>query len=694
MSKPPYIDRAKLPPQGGLRHPRRRWKTPENMYFAANCPRDNLTAAAQSVIIMVGGNRPREITMRRQSAGRKKLMKRIETNPAHLLPATTATRAARINAAAARHPNTTPAVIIMTAYTASNAAALAAVRESGHAAAHLAIRARHMASGLDFLRRLNLEQSNDRQRESVPEIADRAAAHDRAHDLHRAHADALQAIADRVSTTVEDAATAAAAAAAERAAAARELAAADALHRVISTTSHSDRADISQAATIAMWETGNFALACKTAGKAIGAVAAANGCTATRTKVKAISAADAAAEQQRHPGMDKIPFTIKRTSGSTTQGYYTIEYRDSKQFASGWYKVYHYITIAPVISYETFAATEDAPQLATNGGINAITDQQDAQDLQNLYRRAGLTDRERVICAYMVDNTAAAAGIKAVAEHQQQTAERVQAATSAAQAQRMQRDADRRTEDIRSAAQRDNAMTRAGVYSDRTRRDIMQRIRAKLAAAASSPTQPTAAELAERDRRQWERMQGNRDRYQRISRSAAAAPAIVPTITSTPSAAAPTEYATYTPVWVERVNPADLHTISPAQLAEEQAAAQQHRAAYAAERAALDVRRACRDHEPTRSAYAALDAQSAAYVFIQTMSVAELAEGIRAEQERQQEQQRRNYAAAIAAARQALEDAQQELAAAKSNAAQYYAQEHISAARRALCGLTDYKQFD
>lgn len=623
-------------------------------------------------------------------------MKHIETNPAHLLPATTATRAARISAAAARHPNTTPAVIIMTAYTASNAAAVAAVRESGHAAAHLAIRARHMASGLDFLRRLNLEQRNDRQRESVPEIADRAAAHDRAHDLHRAHADALQAIADRVSTTTEDAATAAAA---ERAAAARELAAADALHRVISTTSHSDRADISQAATLAMWETGNFAIACKAAGKAIGAVAAANGCTATRTKVKPISAADAAAEQERHPNMDKIPFAVKRATGSTTQGYWTIEYRDSKQFAPSWYKVYHYVTVAPVISYETYATAEDAPQLTTNGGINAITDQQDAQDLQDLYRRAGLTDRECVICAYMVDNTAAAAGIKAVAQHQQQTAERVQAATTPQQAQRIQRDADRRAEDVRSAAQRDNAMSRAGVYSDRTRRDIMQRIRTKLAAAASSPTQPTAAELAERERRQWEHMQGNRDRYQRISRSAAAAPAIVPTITSTTSPAAPTEYATYSPVWTERINPADLHTISPAQLAAEQTAEQQRRAVFAAERAALDLRRACRDHKPTRSAYAALDAQSAAYVFIQHMSIGELAAGIRMEQERQQEQQRRDYSAAVAAARQALEDAQQAYAAAKGDtsahgdAAQYNALERIAAARRALCGLTDYKQF-
>jgi hypothetical protein len=628
-------------------------------------------------------------------------MKHIETNPANLLPATTATRAARINAAAARHPNTTPAVIIMPAYTASNAAAVAAVRESGHAAAYLAIRARHMSSGLDFLRRLNLEQRNDRQRESVPEIADRAAAHDRAHDLHRAHADALQAIADRVSTTTEDAATAAAAAAAERAAAARELAAADALYKVISTTSHSDRADISQAATLAMWTTGNFAAACKAAGKAIGAVAAANGCTATRTKVKPISAEEAAAEQQRHPNMDKIPFAIRRASGSTTQGYCTIEYRNSKQFAPSWYKVYHYVTVAPVVSYETFATDEDAPQLTTNGGINAITDQQDAQDLQTLFARAGLTDRERTICAYMIDNTAAAAGIKAVAQHQQQTADRISAATSAAQAQRIQRDADRRAEDIRSAAQRDNAMTRAGVYSDRTRRDIMQRIRAKLAAAASSPTQPTAAELAERDRRQWERMQGNRDRYQRISRSAAAAPAIVPTITSTTTAdAAPTEYATYSPVWTEHINPADLHTISPAQLAAEQTAEQQRRAAYAAERAALDLRRACRDHKPTRSAYAALDAQSAAYVFIQHMSVAELAEGIRAEQERQQEQQRRDYAAAIAAARQALEDAQQAYAAAKgdtsahSDAVQYNALERIAAARRALCGLTNYRQFN
>lgn len=532
--------------------------------------------------------------------------------------------AQRTAAAAARHPNHTAAVIALRAYTDSNAAEVANL---AHVAAFLAIRAREQASGLDLMRRLAQQQSPDRQREDIPRIAGEALAARAAHDQHREQAAALQAIADRVSTPAEQSAEAAALAAVERHAAAVALAHAERLERVITTTSHSDRADISQAAAAELWNTGNFAAACKAAGRAIAAVAAAQGCTATRTKVFPITAEEAQQERAAHPNAERIPFNVQG-GNSTTAGFYTIEYRNSKRFPSGWYRVNHYHTTAPYISFEVFAsgeAAEAVSTLQTNGGINAITNQQAAEDIAALFDRARLSDRERIVCRYMLDNTAAAAGAQAVAEHQQRTAEAKAAANSPKAAQQIQRRADERTEEIRAAAIRHNAMTRAAIYSERTQRDILKRIREKLEAAKSAPAeQPTAAEL---ERRMWERMQSNRSRYSR-SRYTSAAPAVIPAVTIyTDTSAAPTEYASYNPVFVERVNPAELRTVTAAELEAEAKAAQAARAAHAAAHAAeimrTDYRRAFTQGRANVSAYAALDAQAAALVFFEAMTTAE-----------------------------------------------------------------------
>lgn len=463
---------------------------------------------------------------------------------------------------------------------------------TAHAAAYIAIRARHQASGLDLMRRLNQTQHADRIREDLPRIAAEAMEARKAHDMHREAADTLQAIADRVSTPTAQAEAAAIAAAEHRTAAARELDHAERLERVISTTSHSDRADISQAAALAYlaftaehsadeYETAEdysreaFAAACKAAGKAIGAVAAAHGCTATRTKVEPISAEEAAAIMDAYPNAERIPFNVRE---GMTAGYITIEHRDSKRFPAGWYKVKHYHTAAPYISYEVFASGEASeamtdsdndtpaaiidtmPQYQTNGGINAITDAGDAERINALFDRAKLSERERIVCRYMTDNTAAAAGIKAVEQHQAQTAERVKAAETPAQAKRIQREADKQTEEIRSKAQRENAMRRAGIYSAEAQRQFLHRIRTKLEKAKSAPTErPTAAEL---DRRMWERLQANRDRYSRDRATAVHVADIVPTVTAyTDRNAKPTEYADYTPVFVERINRAALRPV-------------------------------------------------------------------------------------------------------------------------------------
>lgn len=571
---------------------------------------------------------------------------RNTTTPTALLPNMTATRAAIMAAAAARHTNTTTDIIIMPAFTSSNTAAAEESARVGHLAAHLALRARHQSSGLQLMLELDRAQGLDHQREDLPRIAAEALAARAEHLRHRTTADALQAIADRISTPAAQAATAAQAAASERKAAAAALDHAQRLESVIGSTSHTDRADISQAAALVYWTTGNFTAACSAAGKAIGAIAAAQGCNATRTKVFPITREEAAAELEAHPNAStydpatgehldapcRIPFNVKG-GNATTAGFYTIEHRNSKRYPAGWYRVNHYYTAAPYISYEVFASDEDAPQLATNGGINLITDEADAIDLATLFDRAKLSERERLVLRYMLDNTAAAAGIAAVAEHQQQTAERIAAAPDRKAAQRIQRDADRQTEDVRAAAQRENAMKRAGIYSDTNQRKTLQRIRAKLESAKREQQPLTAAELDERSRRTWENMQSNRSRYSR-SHAAAGTPVIVSNVTvcvDTGDGMKPTEYADYQMTFVERISPADLHTVTEQErsAAEQERRQQQHQ--HRADVLLMEYRRRLRDHIPNRAAFAAFERMSRAEQ-MQTAANAKAAEAAEAQQ--------------------------------------------------------------
>lgn len=368
------------------------------------------------------------------------------------------------------------------------------VQNIAHAAAYIAVRARHQASGLLFLDQLNRMQTADRRRENLPEIAAQALTARAAHAEHRAAAEEYQRIADRVSTPTMQAEAAAVMARFEREAAAHEMDTARSLERIIETTSHSDRADISQAAALAYLEfmaehtadeydtedeynRASFAAACKAAGRAIGAVAAAAGQTATRTKVERITEADAERIRAQYPNTERIPFAVREGMAA---GYTTIEYRNTPRFPAGWYAVKHYRTTAPCISYEAFATGEEAAtKYSTNGGINAIVDAGDAERIADLFDRVGLSERERLVCRYMADNTAAAAGIRAVGEHMKKTAERIAAANSAKYAQEIQRDADRQTAGIRAAAQRENAFDRAGIYSETNRRKVLERIRAK-----------------------------------------------------------------------------------------------------------------------------------------------------------------------------------------------------------------------
>ncbi len=593
-------------------------------------------------------------------------------------------RRARAQAIAAAQANgkfiaapISPAVIILPPFMPSNTAVFEEVLNTARRAAYISIRARHQSSGLNFLKTLNDMQPADLMRDNIPAIAAEALAARAAHAEYRARVDFYDAIANRVSADIAQREHAAQLVEDYRKKAKEAHDTYERLERVISTTSYSDRADIVQAAALAYWQTGNFKLACSAAGRAIAAVAAANGCKSVSTKVRPISKEEAAALRKDYAAStmrvykDGVWHTVENTDtvripfnhrDGSAAGYTTIERRNSKRYPDGLYEVKHYVTAAPYISYEVFATDEDAPALAKNDGINAIESQQAAEDLAALFNRAKLSERERVILYNIMDNTAAAAGIKAVAEYQQQTAAKVKKyrdraneeytaaalagvdgdsdsawyAETAARydlkaAQEAQRDADKRLDDIRRKAMISNAMTRAGIYSDTNQRKALERIRAKLEAAQSAPADLTAADLAERDRRMWERLHGNRDRYSRDTSAADSSAPIMPTLTvysgkdTRPAALRKYgyEYATMEIQFVQTVNPADLHTLTAAERAADDARRAAALAAPLADAARLDYRRTMRDHQPTRTAYAAHDAICSAFVFFDRMTRAE-----------------------------------------------------------------------
>lgn len=564
-----------------------------------------------------------------------------------MLPTTTHTRDTITASAAALHPNITPAVIILTPYAPSSAAALL---DSAHAAAHFALRARHEKSGLEFLNQLDRAQPLDRQRENLPDIAARAALAQRAHDQHRAAADLLQSIADRITTPAAQAAAAAKAAAAERAAAARELAHVQELERVISDNSHTDREDIAQAAALELWTTGNFALACRAAGQQISSIAAANGLDAARTDVTPIPDTDlptlyAQYAQRTHdtvtpwPALDALqaahvlyaalPIADQRAAlldtiaasyhngqiphigrKGTQDGYLTIDYRDTKRYPDGLYLVHHRKTVRAVIHYDAYTDPDRAPEIVDNGGITVITNQASGDSIDELVTRANLTDRERAFLRALLDDTAARAGIRAVAAHQRKTAARIAGARDRKSARQIQREADNQTDNIRFAAMLDSAYGRdsVGIYSDTNRRKFLSRLRAKLEMARRAPDEPTPAERAERERRMWTTLHSNRSHTSTSATSPA--PDMLTWTDNQTAAPAPVIQ------WTRRPYAQDVRTVSEDEQQRAELERQQRQRDHAAQIAYMEYRRALRDHEPTRSAYAALDAMTAAFAFV------------------------------------------------------------------------------
>lgn len=424
-------------------------------------------------------------------------MKKNNTNPARvaLLPAMTATTAARIARANARHTNPAPAdVIHLYAISATNAPAAIA---AGDTAAYLTLRAREQSAAIPLFRELAQQQTRDRRAMRAADIANEEHEHRANHDSHRDTAADYDSTADSLRDLDETAAEyAAERAAEERAAAANELDRAELLESRRAADTLSDRADLVQAAAAVFWQTGDFRAACRACGREVKNIAAPNALTATRTKLHPITAEQAAAEIAAHGEGARVVLNVR---GNST-AYYTIERRTFKRPTEerpcGWYRVDHYHTAAPYVYYEQFESGANAPALACNGGINAIESQADADALTALFDRAALTERERLIVRAAADQTAARHAAAARAEywqthnHSKRTKEQEQAADNAARRARWC-----------------SAFERNGIDSTRTQQRIKAAIHAALTAATTAPAELSAEDKTERAARRMEREQ-------------------------------------------------------------------------------------------------------------------------------------------------------------------------------------------
>ena len=542
------------------------------------------------------------------------------------------TRAERIRAARDRHPNTTPAVIALYAHTSSTPKA-ADILATGDTAAFLTIRARHQSAATPIFRDLANAQSRDRRALMAAEQSAREDEHRAAHDAHRKAAATLQAVADRKTTDPATAAACAKQAKAHRKAAEVEQSRAESLRKAREALTLSDRADLMQAAALAFFQTDNIGEACRAAGREVSRIASPDALTATRTKLHPISAERAAAERAAHPDQVtidpisgeetatpcKVPFNVR---GAST-GFYTIEHRTFKRPTesrpNGWYKVDHYHTAAPYISYEEFAAGEAAQSIATNGGINAIMCQADADMLTALFIRANLTERERLIVTKAADQTAARHAAAARAEYWQTRRPAIKALPKSR----------RRAAIIESKAAADNAaraarwesaFDRCGIYAERTRQRIKSAIRGALTEAAKAAEPMTPAEIAERDRRAWEREQRNGKRG--ILTPSADRADLIGAVQAATSGRKP-----HKPVIAWREDYPTPCPIDPQRAAEDARAAQATRAAFLhdhrADRAIMEYRRTITHAEQfSRAAYAAHNAAHAARVFFDNMTPA------------------------------------------------------------------------
>ena len=460
-----------------------------------------------------------------------------------LLPAVTATRAARIEAARARHadPRHTMAYTWSVkpgqpAYCPAHLMTPAQLEATANAAAVNALQRREQSSGLQLMADILRSGRANATAARLQDIAAEALEHEAAHAYHREQAARYEAIASRQTTDPAEAIAAREAARAHRQEAEKARQSYEPLNRIIAEATHTDLADIQSAAKVAIFEAiaaaaidGAYTAAVKAASRAIDTSASATALTSTKTVWgEPITREEAAAWVAAHPNADKVYFAIR---DSARAGYITLKYHAPKpghksRRPEGWYLVRHYNTVAPCISYETFTETE-AGKAATakNDGINAIQSLGDAEAIAELLTRANLTAKEAEVCYKAADQTADSHAAAAGHLHMTEARAKAAAVKAAAVGQGAEAEAKakkaaaqiiRRAEEsrprIEAAAARESALDRAGIYAKATRYRYLNSIKAALEAAQTPAAIQTAEEAAEAEYKALERMQRSRRR--------------------------------------------------------------------------------------------------------------------------------------------------------------------------------------
>ena len=467
----------------------------------------------------------------------------------------------RTAAAHARH--TVPSYDTMTATTGEYPAIFPALHDMTPAAlyylpelcAAFVLRARERETGLKLFAELKAAASRDNQiMHHRAERAERAAQSRAEYEEARDTASELDRIAARISTdpAIAEAAAEAAAEERDRRDAAREDA--DAIEKADSTATTSERAAIVQAAAaelVGMMRNGDDLTSaipqlCRAASAALAELANPDALTRNKTVTRWLDRDEAAEIMSRYAiDLEQTP-PQKIPAASTKNGaacYRTIETRDRTAERKHLAKhdpaaldrkattddgkaiciIYHYRTTANYVTFSQFEAPESAPELSTNGGINAIFNQSDRESITALFDRAKLSERERILCLYAASQTADSRAAAAHRASMKADAERIAATDKGHRAQ------ERKRAEARAAKAAINARwayafdrlsrTDSGTrYTTATRDKYKQRIAAALERARTAPEAPTAADRAEADRRKWEYMQRN-------SRRAAAAEA-------------------------------------------------------------------------------------------------------------------------------------------------------------------------
>lgn len=387
------------------------------------------------------------------------------------------------------------------------------INTTANTAAYIAIRARHASAGdLPILKQLQDSAASDTLWNTLPDIAAQALESRSKHAEYTSKAAALERLASRKNVDDDTKAAAQQQVKHLKALADQERRTYQSIETRAEHLTASDRADIVQAATIAIVQAINrgtytdkdFANVCHAAGQAIKYTASPDALTSSRTRRTEITPEQARQLEARAEARTSADGHIREYVTRTgSKGYTTIDYKDGKI-----YRVDHEVTTAPYISYDQWVSGDAVQGLSTNGGINAITGQTDGEQINSFLTRANLTEREQAIVRAAADNTAEKAGQAAKNKY---LAENTPAGVKRITASKWERII-KAADNVGQAARWNNAFARNGITSDTNRTTIKARIKSKLYKALTTPEPITAADRAAKTAKQWEKMQRNSHR--------------------------------------------------------------------------------------------------------------------------------------------------------------------------------------